>query len=94
MSKFMTKGLCLFLFLALGLAPGSVGAEEDLVWPVKTDLMYNDGDIATVWHQAGPEDAVQFKNTKGDLVITMGAGDIWQVARAYADRLESEGVRE
>ncbi len=30
---------------------------------------------------------------QGDLVITMGAGDIWQVARAYADRLESEGVR-
>jgi len=29
----------------------------------------------------------------GDLVITMGAGDIWQVARAYAARLAEEGVR-
>ena len=73
MCKFMTKGLCLFLFLALGLAPGSVGAEEEPVWPVKSDLIYKDGDLADLWHDAGID--VGIKNSKFDLTITIDPGE-------------------
>jgi hypothetical protein len=51
----------------LCLAAGSVGAEEgELTWPVKTDLVYQDGDIVDLWHDAGD---VVMLNTKDDLKI-------------------------
>ena len=37
MCKFTQKILCIFLFMVLCLAAGSAGAEEELIWPVKTD---------------------------------------------------------
>jgi len=58
----------------LCLAAGSAGAQEEMIWPVKADLMYNDGDLATGWHQTGPDDAVQFWNTKNELRISVDPG--------------------
>jgi len=79
MCKFTTKILCLFLFLALGLAPGIAGAEEEVpVWPLTIPLAYNDGDSAEIWHElvneVGERVEVRFWNTKGDLKIAIDPG--------------------
>jgi len=70
MFKFTQKVLCIFLFMLLGLAAGSVGAVEEpaQVWPVISDLLYHDGDIATLWHDGG---GVSIWNTKDDLKIAI-----------------------
>ena len=39
MFKFTQKVLCIFLFTLLCLAAGSVGAEEEMVWPLRVDLV-------------------------------------------------------
>ena len=61
----------------LCLAAGSVGAQDQLIWPVATDLMYNDGDIAQVWHDVG---GVAFWNTRDDLRIAIEPDDGFKIA--------------
>jgi hypothetical protein len=65
--------MMLLLFMALGLAPGIVGAGEEPVWPVKSDLIYKDGDLADLWHDAGID--VGIKNSKDVLTITIDPGE-------------------
>ena len=43
-------------------------AQEDLIWPVKTDLVYQDGDIVDLWHDAGD---VVLLNNRDELKINI-----------------------
>jgi len=53
---------------------GNVGANGEFIWPVESDLLYNDGDIAHVWHDSGD---VAIWNTKDDLKIAIAPdGDL------------------
>ena len=70
--KLKSQTFALVVFPVVCLLAGNVGADEDLVWPVKSDLVYNDGDIATVWHDAGD---VSIWNTKDELKIFIAPGD-------------------
>jgi hypothetical protein len=98
MFKFMQKGLCLFLFLALGLAPGIAGAEGELIWPVETDLVYHDGDIVNLWHDAGD---VVFLNTRDDLKIDITTTEGYKIIEVsilivqddveFLDHLDNKG---
>ena len=67
--KLKSQSFALVVFPVVCLLAGNVGA-DDLVWPVESDLVYNDGDIATVWHDAG---VVSIWNTKDDLKIDIKA---------------------
>ena len=76
MFKFTQKVLCIFLFMLLGLAAGSVGAVEKPTWPVETDLVYHDGDIVDLWHDAGD---VVFLNTRDDLTIDITTTEDYKI---------------
>jgi hypothetical protein len=67
-----SRSIALAVFTVLCLTIGNVGADEELVWPIETDLVYSDGDIATVWHNAG---LVSAWNTKNDLKIAIDPDD-------------------
>ena len=67
--RFISPQFVLALVSALlCLAAGGVSAEEELIWPVETKLMYHDGDVATLWHDAGD---VAMWNTRNDLKIAI-----------------------
>lgn len=74
MVKFTQKVLCLFLFLALGLAAGSVNAEEGLLWPLEIPLKCKDWDVDdyTVLRAVGD---VSIWNTRDDLKIKILPSD-------------------
>jgi len=65
MCKIMPKFLIIFMLL-FTIAVGTGAAQEELTWPVKTKLVYNDGDVAQTWHEAGD---VSIWNTKDGLKI-------------------------
>jgi hypothetical protein len=54
------------------LAGNAVGANSEFTWPVEADLVYNDGDLADVWHDSGGD--VSIWNTKDDLKIAINPG--------------------
>ena len=70
--KLKSQSCALVVFPVLCLLAGNVGADEELVWPVTTDLVYNDGDIAFVSHDAGD---VYLWNTRDDLKINIVPGE-------------------
>ena len=51
----------LLLFTVLCMFAGNTSANGELIWPVEADLLYNDGDIAQLWHDGGD---VSIWNTK------------------------------
>ncbi|NNL48188.1 MAG: hypothetical protein HKO76_07460, partial [Acidimicrobiia bacterium] len=55
------------------LAGNAVGANSEFTWPVEADLVYNDGDLADVWHDSGGD--VSIWNTKDDLKIFINSGE-------------------
>ena len=67
MNKFTQKILCIFLFMVLCLAVGSVGAQEELRWPLKTDLV-----LKYQWTDVGD---VSIWNTRDHLKIEIGTDD-------------------
>ncbi len=71
--KLKSRVIALMLsFIALCLVTASIGASEALTWPVEADLLYNDGDTAQLWHDAGD---VSILNDRDNLKIDMNAGD-------------------
>ncbi len=73
MAKGTHKFLCISLLLVLCVFSSSAGAEEaPAVWPVKSDLLYNDADVDHAWHDGGD---VSIWNTKDDLIIDVVAGE-------------------
>jgi len=69
--RFNSPRLLLLLLLSplmLCLAAGSAGAQEDLIWPVESDLLQHDANISDLWHDVGD---VAVWNTKDDLKIAI-----------------------
>ena len=62
------KFLFILLPMVLCLSAGSAVAQEESVWPIRTDLLHNDSDIAENWIDVGE---VSFWNTKDDLKIAI-----------------------
>ena len=75
--KLKSQSFALVVFPVLCLLAGNVGADEQLVWPVESDLVYNDGDIASLWHDSGD---VAIWNTKDDLKIAVNPDGDLQIA--------------
>ncbi len=73
LSRLKSQSIALGILPILCLLAGSVGADEELVWPVKTALEYNDGDLRDVWHESGGE--VSILNSKNDLRIFVDPGE-------------------
>jgi hypothetical protein len=65
--KLKSQSFALVVFPVLCLLAGNVGADEDLVWPLASDLKYH-GDVVTVWHDTGD---LAIWNTKSDLKIAL-----------------------
>ena len=74
MFKFTQKILCIILFMVLCLAAGSAGAAEDLLWPVKPELMCKDWEVDdyTALRDVGD---VSIWNTKDHLKVKIVPGD-------------------
>ena len=70
--KLKSQRFALAVIPLLCLMAGNTGANDDLTWPVESDLVYNDGDIAHVFHDAGD---VSILNTKDDLKIAITPGE-------------------
>ncbi|MDH3429528.1 MAG: choice-of-anchor O protein [Gammaproteobacteria bacterium] len=73
LAKLKSQSIVLVVFPVLCLLAGSVGADQDLTWPVEADLVYNDVDLAQVWHDSGGDAAIW--NTKDDLKISINPGE-------------------
>ena len=67
---FKIKQKCLLLLLVVFLLGITVNglAQEDLIWPVQTKLVYNSGDIIQDWHEIGD---VSLWNTRDFLYINL-----------------------
>ena len=70
--KLKSQRFALAVIPLLCLMAGNTGANDDLTWPVESDLVYNDGDIAHVFHDAGD---VSILNTKDDIKIAITPGE-------------------
>ncbi len=76
-TRFMTPQFVLAIVSALlCLAAGNVGAEEELIWPLKPDLVYQDGDIVDLWHDAGD---VVMLNDRDNLKIDVTTTDEYKI---------------
>ena len=69
---------------------------DDNSYPIMRQIAEKDSRIATIqfFKNFGKVDALSegFKHTMGDIVITMGAGDIWRICDKYAAMLKKEAV--
>ncbi len=72
--RFETHGLPLVVVFVVLCAAAICAAQEELIWPVKTDLIYNDGDIAESGTEVGCR-SCSIWNTKNDLKIDINPGE-------------------
>jgi hypothetical protein len=70
--KLKSQLFALAVIPLLCLMAGNAGANGELTWPVESDLEYNDGDSAHLFHDAGD---VSILNTKDDLKIAITPGE-------------------
>ncbi len=79
MFKHKRKLGCVFLLMMLCLAAGPAGAEEDLLWPVKSDLVCKNWslDEARSWVKVGD---VKIWNTDTDLNVQVTAIENFKIA--------------
>ena len=66
--KLKSQAYALVVVPMLCLLAGNVGADENLLWPLETDLRYHDGDVVTLWHDTGD---LAVWNTRDDLKIAI-----------------------
>jgi hypothetical protein len=78
MFKIKSNFLLLFLSVVLCVFAANAGAEEEPepAWPVVRDLLYQDGDLVDLWHDAGD---VVFVNNRDELKIDIATTEEYKI---------------